>query len=73
MRTAINMFELHPPGTKIGFNDEQFTVCEDGLWRNQFGMVPAGQVNLPPQPAKHCRGCRCDEPRPRAMRHGGVL
>jgi hypothetical protein len=74
---ADNMFELHPSGTLIEFHDDLYTVGEDGLWRNRFGQVPAGQVNPPPEalrPAKHCRGCRCDELPPAGrMAHGGAL
>lgn len=60
------MFELHPPGTAIEFDSDVFTVGPDGLWRNKFGQIPAGQVaptpeRQPPKPV-HLR--------PGRMRHG---
>lgn len=76
-----NIFELHPAGTVIRLTTntdsegELFTVCEDGLWRNEVGMIPAGQMAEPSStlgkhchecrcadrylPPQHCRGCRC--------------
>lgn len=70
---AESMYELHPPGARIGFNGEVFVVGEDGYWRNRFGQIPAGQMTVPPEPPRHCRGCRCDEPRlpPGRRQHGG--
>lgn len=63
-----NVFELHPAGTVIELVDEDgegelYTVGQDGLWRNKFGMIPAGQVNPPPDPVlgKHCQNCRCGD------------
>lgn len=71
---AENMFELHPPGTMIGFDNEILEVGEDGLWRNQYGQIPAGQ-HVVVEPQRHCKGCRCDEPiiggGGRRMQHGG--
>jgi hypothetical protein len=68
-----DMFELHPPGTVIRFKGDMFTVGEDGLWRNEEGMIPAGQTLPPPEPSRHCKGCRCGEPKPPSgrMQHGG--
>lgn len=75
MITTDDMYELHPAGTVLEFKGEVFTVDDDGLWRNKLGMEPAGQSVPPPDPPKHCKGCRCDEPQPPRgrMSHGGVL
>lgn len=56
-----DMYALFDAGTRVDFHDETYTVGEDGLWRNAFGMIPAGQVNPPPDPVlgKHCHECRC--------------
>jgi len=64
-----NMFEMHPPGTVIELVDEDgdgelFTVGPDGFWRNEYGMIPAGQTAAPPEPsglAEHCPNCRCGD------------
>ena len=84
-----NMFELHPPGTIVELittdeatgeqHSDAFRVGSDGLWRNKYGQVPAGQMAAPPEPVVargwHCAGCRCEEtPAARGrMKHGDVI
>jgi hypothetical protein len=73
---AASMYELHPAGTRVGFNGEVWLVGEDGFWRNKVGMEPAGQRAAPPEAApQHCKGCRCGEQGPPTGRrsHGGAL
>jgi hypothetical protein len=69
------MFELHQPDTLIDLvgqdgDSETFTVGADGLWRNKFGQIPAGQVAAPPEPQPQPR----PQPPPRGRgrrQHGG--